>query len=228
MSVIGVSYPYYAIYHNEGDVVTYSNGGELGRMTEVDVVINTSEDNNLYANNGIAETDRQFTDGTLTVGTDHLSQTVSKAILGVREDDLEEIPGVTDQGVKELIFDDDMANPYLGQGFVIKQQFKNVVSWRAVVFTKTMFNVPDESAVTQGEQIEWQTPSLVAAILRDDTPKHKWKRESTFTTEAQARAYIRHRLNITASTDSNSEPGDTGELPAARAAMRKSGGDVMS
>ena len=85
MSIIGVSYPYYAIYHNTGDPVTYISGGELGRMTEVDVVINTSEDNNLYANNGIAETDRQFTDGTLTVGTDHLSQDVSKAILGVRE-----------------------------------------------------------------------------------------------------------------------------------------------
>ena len=125
MAIIGVSYPYYAIYNNAGDSVTYSKGGELGRMTEVDVVINTSEDNNLYANNSIAETDRQFTDGTLTVGTDHLSQDVSKAILGVREEDLEEIPGVTDTGVKELIFDDNMTNPYLGQGYVIMQQHRN-------------------------------------------------------------------------------------------------------
>lgn len=196
MATIGVSCPYYAIYNNVNDTVTYSEGGVLGKMTEVDVTINTSEDNNLYADNGIAETDRQFTDGTLTVGTDDLSQDVSKAILGAKEVELEEIPGITDTGVKELIFDDDMANPYLGQGFIIKKQKNNKVSWRAVIFTKTMYNVPDESATTQGEQIEWQTPSLVAAILRDDTAKHMWKREATFTTEEQARIYIRHRLNI--------------------------------
>lgn len=228
MSIIGVSYPYYAIYHNTGDSVTYSSGGELGRMTEVDVVINTSEDNNLFANNGIAETDRQFTDGTVTVGTDHLSPEVSKAILGVREEDLEEIPGVTDTGVKELIYDDSMANPYLGQGYVVKQQHRNKVSWRAVVFTKTMFNVPDESAVTQGEQIEWQTPSLVAAILRDDTPEHKWKRESTFTTEAQARAYIRHRLNITESAGGDTGTGGAEETQAARMSSKSSSKDIMS
>ena len=34
-------------------------------------------------------------------------------------------------------------------------------------------------------------------IMRDDSETHMWKRESTFTTEAQAEAYIKHRLNIT-------------------------------
>lgn len=205
MAIIGCSKPYYAEYNfnEETNEVTYSNGGVLGKMTEVDVSINTSEDNNLYANNGIAETDRQFTDGTLTLGTDDLSQEVSRTILGVTEQELEEIPGVTDSGVKELIFDDDMATPYLGQGFIIKKQVNNVVRWRAVIYTKTMYNVPDDAATTQGEQIDWQTPSLVAAILRDDSVKHRWKLEATFTTEAQAEAYIKYRFGI---TDSETTP----------------------
>lgn len=203
MSVIGVSKPKYAIYEYDETTkkITYSGGGSLGKATQVDVTINTSDGNNLYGDNGIVETDRQFTDGTITVGTDHLSQSVSKAILGAKEQTLPEIPGITDTDRKELIFDDDMSNPYLGQGYIIKQQQKNIVSWVGVVLTKTMFNVPDESATTQGEQIEWQTPSLVATILRDDSEKHMWKRQCEFTTEAQAEAYLDYMLGITAASE---------------------------
>lgn len=198
MATIGVSKPYYALYNVTEGAVSYSDGGVMGKATEVDITINTSQDNNLYADNGIAETDRAFTDGTLTLGTDDLSQEVSKAILGAVEKELGEIDGVTDTTVKELIFDDDISNPYLGVGLIIKKQKNNVTSWRAVVLTKVMFSVPNDAATTQGESIEWQTPSLTATILRDDTEKHMWKREATFTTEAQAEAYIKNRLGITA------------------------------
>ena len=52
--------------------------------------------------------------------------------------------------------------------------------------------------MAQGETIEWQVPELTATIMRDDSAKHRWKREATFTTEAQAEAYIKNRLSITA------------------------------
>lgn len=206
MAVIGVSKPKYAIYEYDETTkkITYRSGGSLGKATQVDVTINTSEDNNLYADNGIAETDRQFTDGSITVGTDHLSQEISKAILGVTEKAISDITGVTDTDVKELIYDDSMSNPYLGQGYIIKTQKNNKTAWRAVMFPKTMFNVPDESATTQGSQIEWQTPSLVATILRDDSEDHVWKREATFSTEAQAEAYLDARLSITAASEAAS------------------------
>lgn len=199
--MIGVSKPMYAIYAATDTTVSYSEGGVLGKATEVDVTINTSEDNNLYADNGIAETDRAFTDGTLTIGTDDLSQDVSKAILGAKSQALGAIEGITaaegETAPQELIFDDDMATPYLGVGFVVKGQKNNIPYWRAIVFPKVMFNVPDDAATTQGESIEWQTPSLVGTILRDDSEKHMWKRETRLPTEAQAVAYIKNRLNIT-------------------------------
>ena len=61
-----------------------------------------------------------------------------------------------------------------------------------------MFSVPSDAATTQGETIEWQVPELTATIMRDDSATHMWKREATFTTEAQAETYIKDRLNITA------------------------------
>ena len=196
MATIGVSKPYYAKYNAVDGKVSYSGGGVMGKMTELEISIETSEDNNLYGDNGIAETDRTFSNGTLTASTTDLSQEVTKDLLGVVEQELEEIPGITDTGVKELVFDDSQVTPYLGTGFIIKKMVNHMTYWRAIVLTKVMFSVPSDSATTQGESIEWQVPELSGTIMRDDSETHKWKREATFTTEAQAEVYIKHRLNI--------------------------------
>lgn len=199
MATIGLSKPYYAVYNYNGSgQPTYSNGGVLGKATEANIEINTSDNNNLYGDNAIAETDRQFTSGTLTLSTTDLSQEVSKAILGLKEETLDSITGVTDEDVSELIYDDTQAIPYLGVGFIVKKVVNGVTMWRGIVLTKVMFSIPSDAATTQGETITWQVPSLTATIMRDDSATRMWKREATFTTEAQAEAYIKDRLSISA------------------------------
>lgn len=197
MAKIGLSKPYYAVYSNSGGTISYSGGGVMGKAIEANVEIDVAEDNNLYADNAIAETDRKFASGTLTLTTDDLSQSVAKAILGVQEASISGITGITDTGAKELIYDDRQATPYLGIGFIIKKIVGGVTMWRALVFKKVMFSVPADSATTQGEQIEWQTPEISGTIMRDDGTYHEWKCETTLTTEAQAEAYIKSKLNIT-------------------------------
>lgn len=197
MAVIGLSKPYYGIYSATGNAVSYANGAVMGKATEANVDIKTTEDNNLRADNAIAETDRSFAGGTLTLSTDDLSQDVAKAILGLTETAITGIEGVTDTSVKELVYDDTQTTPYLGVGFIVKKKVGGAYKWRAVVLSKVMFSVPADAATTQGESIEWQVPELSATIMRDDSDTHMWKREATFTTEAQAEAYIKARLNIT-------------------------------
>ena len=197
MAVIGLSKPYYGIYSANGNAVSYANGAVMGKATEANIEIDTTEDNNLYADNAIAETDRSFAGGTLTLSTDDLSQEVAKAILGLTETAITGIEGVTDTSVKELVYDDTQTTPYLGLGFIVKKKVGGAYKWRAVVLSKVMFSVPADAATTQGESIEWQVPELSATIMRDDSATHMWKREATFTTEAQAEAYIKSRLNIT-------------------------------
>ena len=197
MATIGLSKPYYAIYAEAGGVVSYSDGAVMGKATEANISIETTEDNNLYGDNGLAETDRRFANGTLTLSTTDLSQEVSKAILGLTEQAITGIDGVTDTSVKELVYDDTQVTPYLGVGFIIKKKVNGAYKWRGVVLPKVMFSVPEDAATTQGESIEWQTPELPGTIMRDDSPTHMWKREATFTTEAQAEAYIKNRLSIT-------------------------------
>lgn len=198
MATIGLSKPYYAIYAEAGGVVSYSDGAVMGKATEANISIETTKDNNLYGDNGLAETDRRFANGTLTLSTTDLSQEVSKAILGLTEQAITGIDGVTDTSVKELVYDDGQVTPYLGVGFIIKKKVNGVYKWRGVVLPKIMFSVPEDAATTQGESIEWQTPELTGAIMRDDSATHVWKKEATFTTEAQAEAYIKARLGITA------------------------------
>lgn len=198
MATIGLSKPYYAIYAEAGGVVSYSDGAVMGKATEANISIETTEDNNLYGDNGLAETDRRFTNGTLTLSTTDLSQEVSKAILGLTEQAITGIDGVTDTSVKELVYDDAQVTPELGVGFIIKKKVNGAYKWRGVVLPKVMFSVPEDAATTQGESIEWQTPELTGTIMRDDSATHVWKKEATFTTEAQAEAYIKARLGITA------------------------------
>lgn len=198
MATIGLSKPYYAIYAEAGGVVSYSDGAVMGKATEANISIETTEDNNLYGDNGLAETDRRFANGTLTLSTTDLSQKVSKAILGLTEQAITGIDGVTDTSVKELVYDDAQVTPYLGVGFIIKKKVNGAYKWRGVVLPKVMFSVPEDAATTQGESIEWQTPELTGTIMRDDSATHVWKKEATFTTEAQAEAYIKARLGIAA------------------------------
>ena len=102
MATIGLSKPYYAIYSNTGSTVSYASGGVMGKATEANIEIETTDDNNLYADNAIAETDRSFAGGTLTLSTDDLSDTVSEAILGLDTGTVGTIDGVTDESVTEL------------------------------------------------------------------------------------------------------------------------------
>lgn len=197
MAIVGLSKPHYAVYNANNGTPTYANGGVLGKATEMNIEIESSEDNNLYADNTVAETDVSFAGGTLTISTDDLSQETSKTILGVKEVALTEIEGVTDEDVKELVFDNTQANPFLGFGAIVKKIVGGVTKWRGIVLAKIQFQVPPDAATTQGESIEWQVPELTATIMRDDSATQVWKREATFTTEAQALAYIKHCLSIT-------------------------------
>lgn len=197
MAIIGVSKPYVAKYSNTDTTVSYTGGQILDKMTEIDISINSAEDNNFYADNAIAESDSSFSGGTVTVNTADLSPEATALVLGITPVPISDITGVTDEDVDELIFDDDQRSPYLGFGCIIKKRISGVDKWRAIILTKIMLAVPNDAATTQGETIEWQTPQLTGNIMRDDSAKHAWKREATFTTEAQAEAYIKARLGIT-------------------------------
>ena len=95
MSKIGLKYP---VYKSE------TSQGVIAKAIQADIAI-TVNDVKLYADDAIAESDKSFRSGTLTLGVDDLSDAVQTAFLGHAVDDGEITASGTD------------ANPYVGIGF---------------------------------------------------------------------------------------------------------------
>ncbi len=193
MATIGVSKPYYGKYVNTDGTITYTGGALFAKAVEFSASVESGDDNNLYADNGIAESDRSFGGGSISVTTDDIEQAAAAAILGITAKTIT-VGEATD--ISELVFDDDMQIPDIGFGIIIKKKKGGVEKYRAIFFHKVKFNIPEDAATTQGETIEWQTPTIEGTIMRDDREKHGWKSEVTVDTEALAVAYIKGKLGI--------------------------------
>ena len=199
MANIGLSKPYIAKYKNTGGTVTYTSRSVLGKYTEIDISLDSADENILYADNGPAETDSQFSGGTVTVTTDDLRPDVFKEALGLQEAAIAATMATTSPTPKWLIFDDQQNAPYFALGGIIKKKVDGAYKYQAFVLEKTKFRNPDLSLTTQGETIEWQTPELEATILRSDAANHPWYRISTLLdSEEDAVAAIEAYLTVTA------------------------------
>jgi len=191
MAKIGFSNVFVAKYGENEGAVSYSDGMKLGKAVEVDIQIEASGENNFYADDAVAESDVRFSGGALNHETDDLLPEETSFILGIAKK-----PLAGNEEAFELVYDDDAAPPYLGWGGVIKKQKNNKLLYRAVVLSKIKYDVPNDSATTEGKTIDWKSTSLSAQIFRDDSEKHAWKREATFATLPEAVAYVKKCLRI--------------------------------
>ena len=195
MAKIGLSKPYYALYNVADDAVSYSDGGLLGKFTELSIELEGGDSNILYADDAPAESDKTFAGGTATVTTDDLLAAVMLPILGLKSEAIND--SVTTDAAW-MVFDDDQEIPYVGIGGVIKKKVNGKTKYVGFVLDKVQFANPGISAVTQGETIEWQTHTLTADIMRSDKEKHPWFRmTSELDTAAEAETAVKSYLSIT-------------------------------
>ena len=186
--ITGFSKPYVAVYSNDGTEVSYASGQILARGVSVSLEVEAADDNVFYADNGAAESAAGvFQEGTLTLTVDGLLPAAEKLILG--------LPTEGSDGFME--YGDSMTFPYLGVGFVVRYMSGGVTSYVPVILPKCRFYTPALEAATQEDDIDWQTQELTAAILRDDSENHVWKRMGAGeTTEAAAEAKIKTAFSI--------------------------------
>lgn len=184
--ITGFSKPYVAIYGESGGVVSYTSTQILARGVNVDLSIDSADDNNFYADNVVAESATgMFGGGTVTLTVDGLLTAAEKLILG--------LPAADGDGW--TAYGDAMSIPYCGVGFVVRYMSEGVTTYVPVVLTKVKFSVPNLSAATQEDEIDWQTQELTATIMRDDSSDHNWKYVGTgVSTEAAAESAITAKL----------------------------------
>lgn len=184
----GFSLPYVAKYAASGGTITYSDGQKLARGVSVSIEPESSDDNNFYADNILAESaGTTFTGGDLNLTVDGLLAEAEKLIMG--------LPAASGDW---MVYDDTQEVPYVGVGFIARYQSDGVVSFVPIVLVKCQFNQLSTSAETQEDTINWQTQELTAKIMRGDDSAKSWKKVgSAQTTEAAAEALIKTALGIT-------------------------------
>lgn len=191
----GFSKPYVAKYIASGTSVIYQGARRLARGVNVNVQPESSDDNNFYADNQAAESaSGLFTGGTVELEVDGLFTSSYNYIMGI--EDVAE--GWTADGNNAEV-------PYVGIGFIVRWMSAGVTSYQPVVIAKCKFSVPEEERATQEDEIDWQTTTLSAAMMRDDTTAEAWRyRGADFATEAEAEAALVERLGGTEPTDRKS------------------------
>lgn len=164
--ITGFSYPYVALYSESGGTISYSSGQVLARGVSVDLSIDAADDNNFYADNVVAESATgMFGGGTCTLTVDGLLTAAEKLILGLP----------TADGDGWTAYGDSASIPYVGVGFIVRYMSDGVTTYVPVALPKVKFKMPNLSANTQEDEIDWQTQELEATILRDDSSNHTWK-----------------------------------------------------
>ena len=194
--ITGFSKPYVALYSATGGTVSYTSGQILARGVSASLETESGDAQYFYADNITAESvGGVFTGATLTLTVDGLKEAARKLVMGLPTASSITVGGET---VSVLDYDDRQAIPYVGVGMIIRYMSGGVTTYAPVLFTKVQFNVDGMDAETQGENVEFQTEELTAAVLRDDSANHAWRRlAADQDTEADAEAVIRAMLNIT-------------------------------
>ena len=192
---IGFSYPNVANYNLAVKTVTYTEGMRLARGVKVSLDIETSDDNDFYADNVAAETDGgQFVSGTAKLTVDGLHQAAERFISGLAEP--EEV-AYGDSKVKVTKHGKNMNPPYLGIGFIVKYRSGGVDTYQPTILTKGKFKTAGLDAETQGKEIDYQTQELEADLCRDDTETEDWKwTAEEQKTEAAALAILDGLLSV--------------------------------
>ena len=189
----GYSKPVVALYQNENGSVSYSGFADLGRGVNVSLDVTASDVITYYADNIAAETaGGVFSSGTGTATIDGLAPTIARLILGLKQPRTVQVDG-SDVSVQGYGSEEP---PFVGFGYIYRQQQNGVVSYVPTILPKVKFNPPGRSAETQEENINWQSQELTFSIYRDDTPNTEWMNEpeNAFTTEQAAYKYLQAML----------------------------------
>ncbi len=188
---------YVAKYSNEDTAVSYTGFQKLARARGFSLDVGTSDDNQYFADDSLAETESgaSFSSGTLELTVDGLTGEEEALLFGI--DTSSSTVQVSEKPVTEVRFGDSLKPPFMGVAGIKRYQLNGVVTYRPIVLPKVQFTLGTDEAETGEDTINWQDQTLNANIMRDDTAEHNWKRmpKDNFATLAEAIAYIKAILN---------------------------------
>lgn len=174
MATKGLKYPVCGIYSSNA----YTDGAVIGGAMTAGATYEYS-DAELYADDVLKETDKEFVSGALTVGVFGMTLAMRAKLLGHT---------ATSGGFSGNSAD---AAPYVGVGYYGK---KTGGKWVAIFYPKVQFGEPSDEMATKQKTVEYKTPVLEGTIMIDDDGD--WIFVEEFDVEADAVAWLDGKVGI--------------------------------
>ena len=169
MATIGLDKLYYAKITEDADgFETYATPIQLAKAMTADLSVELAEAT-LYADDGTAESVREFKSGTLSLGIDDIGASVASDLTG----------SIIDANGVIVAAQEDGGAP-VAIGFRAK---KGNGKYKYFWLYRVKFSIPATSLATKGDSITFSTPTIEGTIFRRNKPdasgKHPWKAEVT-------------------------------------------------
>ena len=157
-------------------VASYDGAKSLGKAIECKVAIEKYEAE-LYADDGLAESDNTFKKGTVTCTTDEDDDTIFSELLG---------HSISEDG--EMVRKDTDVAPYVGLGRILTKVVNGKYKYKVEFLPKVKFSEPEQEEATKGDSIEFKTPTIEGTVskLEDGT----WSKAKTFDDKEEAITYL--------------------------------------
>ena len=205
MAHVGMKYPVAAPLTEANGAASYADGFVIGKAIEFSGNPN-SNDVELWADDGIAETDKSLKnletsmnvdDLSLKVQADLLGHTYTAAVDAVEADNTATPPVAAVAAVPEgIVIKESDTAPFYGEGFYKRRKKNGVITYTVVWLHKVQHTRPAENAATKGENIEFQTDTINGKAYPLDSGEIYEKH--VFTTEAAAIAWLNDKADISA------------------------------
>ena len=188
---VGMMYPVFAplTSHTDGSMPTYGTGKVIQEARNA-TVNRTYNNNPLYGDDRIVDSDNGLTGLTMTFESTGLSDADRKFLLG--EEDYG-TSGISGQWVS------DNETPWGGFGYIRKMRDNGTKKFEAWITLKIKFQEESQATTTKEGSISWGTPTLngtAAGLYVDSSDKLRYQLHKTFTTIADAKAWINSMLNV--------------------------------
>lgn len=182
MALIGLNNFWYSkLTEAQDGTPTYDGAKSIGKAVSCSVSISNNSAS-LYADDALAESDTSFQSGTVTLGVDDNREATFADLLG---HDIDSETG-------EVTYNSTDSAPWVAVARILVKMVNNVRLYKAMILYKVKFSEPSEDETTKGETLEFSTPSIEGTIAT--LANGEWKTARTFSTKAEALAFIQSVL----------------------------------
>lgn len=166
---------------DSGNSYAYDGAKIPAKAISCDVSI-TNNSATLYADDALAESDTSFQSGTVSLGVDDENLEMIASMLGHT------------YSSGQITRNKDDVAPYIGLGRVATKMVGNVRKYRAEVLYKVKMSEPSVSEATQGETLEFSTPTIEGTI--STLSNGDWSTAKEFDTKDAAVSFIESIFSV--------------------------------